>query len=127
MNMGGMNVNRIREYRRKMGMTQVELAKKLRIGQGTLSGYETGRFEPDMNTMRRLAEIFGASLDTLFGSCENAATECDNDEQDLWELREQVRRDPERHYLFSLARNADIGDVRQAVAIIDALRKTRKD
>jgi hypothetical protein len=46
-------------------------------------------------------------------------------ENDIWELREQVRRDPERHYLFSLAKDADIEDVRQAVAIIDALKKTR--
>lgn len=49
----------------------------------------------------------------------------DNDD-DLFDLREQVRRDPERHYLLSLARDGDISDVRQAVAIIDALKKTKR-
>jgi len=60
-------MNRIRECRRKMGLTQVELSKALNISQGTLSGYETGRFEPDMDTMQRLADFFHETLDSLFG------------------------------------------------------------
>lgn len=60
-------MNRIRECRRKMGLTQVELSKALNISQGTLSGYETGRFEPDVDTMQRLADFFHESLDSLFG------------------------------------------------------------
>jgi transcriptional regulator with XRE-family HTH domain len=50
-----------------MGLTQVELSKALNISQGTLSGYETGRFEPDVDTMQRLADFFHESLDSLFG------------------------------------------------------------
>ena len=60
-------MNNIRKYRRKMGLTQVELAKLCNISQGALSGYETGRYEPDMATMHRLADFFGASLDDIFG------------------------------------------------------------
>jgi DNA-binding XRE family transcriptional regulator len=37
-----------------MGLTQVELSRALNISQGTLSGYETGRFEPDVDTVHRL-------------------------------------------------------------------------
>jgi transcriptional regulator with XRE-family HTH domain len=50
-----------------MGLTQVELSRALNISQGTLSGYETGRFEPDVDTMQRLADFFHESLDSLFG------------------------------------------------------------
>ena len=64
-------MNRIREYRRKMGLTQVELSRTLNISQGALSGYETGRYEPDMDTMQRLATFFHTSLDELF--CVEAA------------------------------------------------------
>lgn len=118
-------MNRIRENRRKMGLTQIELAKALNISQGSLSGYETGKIEPDVNTMRKMADLFGVTLDTLFG--DRISVDDDMSDDELWELREQVRRDPERHYLFSLAKDASIDDVRQAVAVIDALKKTRKD
>lgn len=116
-------MNKIRELRRKMGLTQVELANALNISQGSLSGYETGRIEPDITTMRKMADYFSVTLDTLFGKdmqdIENMSDE------DIWNFREQVRRDPDRRYLFSIARNASIDDVRQAVAVIDALKKSR--
>jgi len=60
-------VNRIREQRRKMGLTQVELSKALNLSQGALSGYETGRYDPDVDTMQRMADFFNVSLDELFG------------------------------------------------------------
>jgi transcriptional regulator with XRE-family HTH domain len=60
-------VNKIKEYRRKLGLTQIELARACNVSQGALSGYETGRYEPDMATMRRLAQFFDVSLDELFG------------------------------------------------------------
>lgn len=60
-------MNGIREQRRKLGLTQVELANALNISQGSLSGYETGRYDPDVETMHRLADFFHVSLDELFG------------------------------------------------------------
>ena len=116
-------MNKIRENRRKMGLTQIELAQKLNISQGSLSGYETGRIEPDVTTMRKMADLFGVTLDELFG--ETAPSIEEMSDEDIWAFREQVRRDPDRRYLFSIARDASIDDVRQAVAVIDALKKTR--
>lgn len=60
-------MNKIRENRRKMGLTQIELAKALNISQASLSGYETGRIEPDVKTMRKMSDLFGVTLDELFG------------------------------------------------------------
>lgn len=73
--------------------------------------------------LSRLAAALHVRPDVLLGNGEEDMSE---EERELWELREQVRRDPERHYLFSLARDANIDDVRQAVAIIDALKNTRR-
>lgn len=64
-------MNHIREYRLREGLTQVEMAKAMNISQGALSGYETGRWEPDMETMIRIAKYFNASLDDLFGPRED--------------------------------------------------------
>ena len=60
-------MNTIKEHRKKMGLTQIELARALNITQGALSGYETGRYDPDTAMMRRMAKFFSTSLDELFG------------------------------------------------------------
>lgn len=119
-------MNNIRELRKARGLTQVELAKLLHISQGALSGHETGRFEPDSATLRAYADFFGVSVDEVIGHKLRSPSDdlLDND-SDLWELREQVRRDPERRELFHKARYAGIDEVRQAVAILDALKKTK--
>lgn len=48
-------------------------------------------------------------------------------EREVWELREAARRDPDRRVLLKLAQNGTAQDVRQAVALIDALRATNPD
>lgn len=60
-------MNRIREYRKMHGLSQMELAKMLNISQGSLSGYETGRYTPDIETMQRITKLFDVSMDELFG------------------------------------------------------------
>ena len=118
-------MNRLRECREKAGLSQKYVAITLGVKPPSVSNWERGKTEPTPDNMMKLADIYGVSVDYLLGRSEERADK--NDNGDIWELREQVRRDPERHYLFSLARDADIEDVRQAVAVIDALKKSRKE
>lgn len=60
-------MNNIRYLRQKNNMTQVELAAKMGINQTTLSGWETGRKNPELGSLVRLADIFEVSLDYLLG------------------------------------------------------------
>ena len=113
--------DRVRELREAKGWTQDDLSEAAGIHRVTIAKYEAGKVEPKSTSLARLASVLGVEAGFLVGE----TNEMTDDERELWELREQVRRDPERHYLFSLARDADIGDVRQAVAIIDALKKTK--
>ncbi len=57
----------IRELREEMHLTQSELAQKLSTSQRNVSNYETGTSEPDLAMIVQLADIFGVSLDELFG------------------------------------------------------------
>ena len=52
-------------------MKQYELADFLDVPQSTLSTWETGRYEPDFDTMRRLADVFSVSVDYLMGRDED--------------------------------------------------------
>ena len=60
-------MNRIKQLRIERGITQTELAKIISVSQAALSGYETGKYEADLATYRKIAEYFGVSVDFLLG------------------------------------------------------------
>ena len=53
------------QLRRMNGLSQETLAEKLNVSRQTLSKWETGESLPDIEKCRRLAELFGVTLDDL--------------------------------------------------------------
>lgn len=60
-------MDRIRELRKKNNMTQNELASLMGVTQAALSGWETGKFAVDSDTLIKLADYFNCSTDYLLG------------------------------------------------------------
>lgn len=58
---------RLQELRMKSGRKQVELADALHVAEVTYQRYEYGNFEPKLDKLLTLADLFGVSLDELFG------------------------------------------------------------
>lgn len=61
-------MNRIRELRLSEGLSQKALAEELGVKQNTLSTWETGRYEPDSDMLKRIATRFSTSTDYVLGS-----------------------------------------------------------
>ena len=59
--------DRLPELRKKKGLTQVEFAREFKISNGTIGMWETGRREPDFDTLKRLAGFFDVTTDFLLG------------------------------------------------------------
>ncbi len=59
-------MNKVREIREKKGMTQTELARRIRIGSPNLSAIERGRVVPWPKAKRALARVLKCSQDELF-------------------------------------------------------------
>lgn len=57
--------NSIRTLRNRHNMKQDELAALLHVTRQTVSNYENGKSEPDIDTLLRIAEIFGTDVNTL--------------------------------------------------------------
>lgn len=53
---------RIRTMRLSRGMTQADLAKAINQSQSSITMYETGRREPDFETLEALADVFNVPL-----------------------------------------------------------------
>lgn len=58
-------MKRIKILRDERRMSQQRLAIELNVTQAMISKYELGLSEPDITTIRRLAEVFGVSADYL--------------------------------------------------------------
>ena len=57
----------IRDHRKRLGLTQDQLAERLQITLGTVSKWERGSSEPDLGYIMDLAELFHISVDALIG------------------------------------------------------------
>lgn len=62
---------RLKEIRKKRGITQLKLAMDLNISQNTISRYETVEREADYATLIRLADYFNVSTDYLLERTNN--------------------------------------------------------
>lgn len=57
--MGKMLGRRLRRARMAEGLTQKDVAEKIRVNQAQVSGWETGRSEPNESHLKRLARLLG--------------------------------------------------------------------
>ena len=55
----------IAQLRKELGLTQKELAEKLKVTDKAISRWETGKGLPDTSLLKPLAEIFGVSVGEL--------------------------------------------------------------
>ena len=60
-------MNNIKNARKAKGSTQTELAKIVGVTQGNLSAWETDRWKPDMDSLKKLCEALNCSADYLLG------------------------------------------------------------
>ena len=58
---------RLKDLREEAGMTQKELAEKIGNVQRNISNWESGNTQPDLETVVKLAEVFGVTTDELLG------------------------------------------------------------
>ena len=56
---------RPRSLRKEFGLTQEDLGKKLNYGYTAISNYESGRNEPSIRDLKKIAACFQVSLDFL--------------------------------------------------------------
>lgn len=55
----------IRKYRKECGLTQEEMAKRLGVTTPAVNKWENGESLPDIERCKRLADIFGVTVDDL--------------------------------------------------------------
>ena len=60
-------MQKMREYRKQSGLTMKRLGEMVGASEASISQYETGRVEPDIELMIKIADVLGVSVDNLIG------------------------------------------------------------
>lgn len=59
---------RIKEVRKRKKITAKQLADHIKVAESTMSLYESGKREPDFNTVLKISNYLGVSVDYLLGN-----------------------------------------------------------
>lgn len=62
---------RLKELREDNNLTQKMLADKIQIDQRSVSFYEIGKYEPNLETLIKIAVFFNVTTDYLLGLTDN--------------------------------------------------------
>ena len=66
--------NNLKQLRKSRGYTQIAVQMKTGIEQALLSKYETGERTPPTETLMRLADFYGVSIDYILCRTDNPIT-----------------------------------------------------
>lgn len=82
----------IRRQRRSKRMSQEELGALVSVGKNAVGAWEAGRSRPDVGSVPVICKALDLSLDEFFGLHQTAAVVCQDDQLEVSEASELVRR-----------------------------------
>ena len=116
-----LNYDRFEQLRRSRGMTKKFIAQALDRSPTLCQDWKQRKSQPSHEQLCRVAELLGTTPAYLSGDTdEPGPSRSDEMEGLLTALRDRE----DMRMLFKLARDASPEDVRQAVKIIEALRRS---
>lgn len=111
---------RIKRRRKELGYSAEKLAELVGVSPATIYRYEKNEItNMGAGKLQPIADALSTTPGALMG--------WDDDADAAFDLRDKIRRDPNRRMLLSLAEHGSAKDVRQVVALIDALKATNPD
>ncbi|WP_144456885.1 helix-turn-helix domain-containing protein [Bacillus pumilus] len=109
---------RITTLRKKAGLTQEELAKKLNVTRSALSQYELGTREPNYDLLLKIADFFEVTVDYLIGRSDNPDYKIIDDNK--------IESDPDLQIAFNAATDFSEEARKQTIDFINYIREKEK-
>lgn len=103
---------------KKAGVSNYRLSKDIGCSSSAVGYWLSGDRAPTAESIQALAGYFGVSTDYLMGSDDTDTEE----NAEMTEMLEDIRRNPELRTMFSITRNATPEEVKQYIRLIKALR-----
>lgn len=93
-------MNRIKEVRKKKGLSLQQVADAIGVGNNTISRYETGKREPKLETWQALANFFNVTVPYLQGTDDKTVIKKISSEDLLQELIDRKVLEPNSAFLL---------------------------
>lgn len=106
----------LRALRVAAGKKQSEMAEIMGVERSTYVKWETGRNLVDVGTLVRLADYFNVTTDYILDMEPKGA------DDEIWELREELRRNPDLNVLLSMAKGATREDIIKTVKMLKVMK-----
>ena len=81
-------MNRLAKLRKKSGLSQQQFAKMIGVAQNTLSYWEQGTYDVDTESLQKIADYFGVSVDYILCRDSTSVTQKVSDEDIMFALFE---------------------------------------
>lgn len=87
---------KVKIFRKNLNLSQKDLGKKVGIDQKQICRYETGESDPPIDILKKLAEVFGVTVDFLLNdSKDNALTKFGFNDKELFIYCQTIDKMPE--------------------------------
>ncbi|WP_018247666.1 helix-turn-helix domain-containing protein [Orenia marismortui] len=119
--------NRLEEERKKKGLTQRGLAVELNIPVSEIAFYELGDKKPNLDTLNKLADLFGVSTDYLLGRSDQRQNinqqikDVLSKDPVLHEFWEEISRREDLQLLFKQTRDLEPDSIYRVIEIIKTI------
>ena len=116
--------NNLRYLRKKYDMSQEVLANKLGYKSfTTIQKCESGVSEPSVSMVKKIAELFGVTMDQITNDDLSDAENHYYLDPDAAEIAQEVQQRPELKILFDASRKVSADDLELVINMIDRLKK----
>lgn len=121
----GTFANVFKELRIKSGLTQQEMADKLKISRSSIGMYESGEREPSFELLEAIADFFNVDMNYLLGKKELSEhiPEGYYLNEDARDMAQFLYENPEYKVLFDASRKVKKEDIQFVKEMIDRMNK----
>lgn len=111
---------RLKELRLDKGLSQIEVANWISVSRTSYTKYETGVYEPSIETLIKLAEFYGVTVDYIIGRSNQRVTleTCTEDEINVITMyRRYSNKEIVRNLLSEADTLANLSEEEQALVV----------
>lgn len=112
--------DRLKELRKRKGLSQVTLAEKLGLSKSTIGAYETGDISPSLEALNLIADFFNVDINYLLGKEDGSTYYLD---PEAAELANEIANRSELKVLFDATRDISREDIEVVIRMLEGLKK----
>lgn len=106
---------------KRKGITNYRLAKEIGCSAASVGYWLSGSKNPTAESIQAIAGYFGVSTDYLMSTDDTNSQE-QYEQQEVADMLDEIRKNPELRTMFSITRNATPEQLRQYINVIKAIR-----